>query len=96
MARVALITMSDGRDFVASDLAAFCRAAEDVIADMLRAAGHEVIRAGEPVSTNEAAGREARRVAAGHPDLTIFHYPVWAFPHFSMLAAGETARYSFW
>jgi L-fucose/D-arabinose isomerase len=91
MARVALITMSDGRDFVASDLAAFCRAAEDVIADMLRAAGHEVIRAGEPVSTNEAAGREARRVAAGHPDLTIFHYPVWAFPHFSMLAAGETA-----
>src|SRR3712207_7876380 len=26
----------------------------------------------------------------GRPDLTIFNIPVWAFPHFSMLAAKET------
>src|SRR3712207_9520643 len=26
----------------------------------------------------------------GRPDLTIFNIPVWAFPHFSMLAAEAT------
>jgi L-fucose isomerase len=91
MARVALLTMSDGRDFVARDLVAFCREAEDAVVGMLQAAGHEVVRGGEPVSGNELASDLARRAAASHPDLTIFHYPVWAFPHFSMLAAAETA-----
>jgi L-fucose isomerase len=90
MACVALLTMSDGRDYVARDLVTFCREAENAIADMLVAAGHEVIRADQAISTNDAASREARRVAASLPDLTIFHYPVWAFPHFSMLAAGAT------
>ena len=90
MARVALLTMSDGRDFVARDLAAFCREAEDAVAGVLRAAGHEVIRAAEPVSSNSLAVSQARRACAGRPDLTVFHYPVWAFPHFSMLAAEET------
>jgi L-fucose isomerase len=89
MARVALLTMSDGRDYVARDLVAFCRTAEDAIAGMLQAHGHQVIRADEPVSSNEAARAQARSVAAQHPDLTIFHYPVWAFPHFSMLAADQ-------
>jgi L-fucose/D-arabinose isomerase len=91
MARVALLTMSDGRDFVARDLNDFCRAAEDAVAGELRAAGHEVFRASEPVSSNSLAVSQARAVAASHPDLTVFHYPVWAFPHFSMLAAEQTS-----
>jgi L-fucose isomerase len=37
------------------------------------------------------AVREARRLAAQRPDLTIFNYPVWAFPHFSVHAAQATA-----
>ncbi|MBV9450388.1 MAG: L-fucose/L-arabinose isomerase family protein [Streptosporangiaceae bacterium] len=90
MARVALLTMSDGRDFVARDLVAFCQEAEDAVAGALRAAGHEVIRAAEPVSSNSLAVSSSRRASAGRPDLTVFHYPVWAFPHFSMLAAEET------
>jgi L-fucose isomerase len=90
MARVALLTKSDGRDYVARDLVTFCREAENAVADMLAAAGHEVIRGDEAISSNDAASREARRVAASAPDLTIFHYPVWAFPHFSMLAANAT------
>src|SRR5439155_11617013 len=32
----------------------------------------------------------AREVAAAGVDLTVFHYAVWAFPHFTMLAAGAT------
>jgi L-fucose isomerase len=91
MARVALLTMSDGRDYVARDVLEFCRQAEDVVAAALARDGHEVVRGGEPVSANETAVSSARRLAATQPDLTIFHYPVWAFPHFTMLAATATA-----
>jgi L-fucose isomerase len=91
MARVALLTMSDGRDFVARDLTDFCQQAESTVAAALERAGHQVERGGEPVSDSRAATALARRLAAGHPDLTIFHYPVWAFPHFTMLAASATS-----
>jgi L-fucose isomerase len=87
VARVGLLTMSDGRDFVARDIASFCRTAEDAVAALLEQHGHRVVRAAEPVTTNELAVAEARKVADARPDLTILHYPVWAFPHFTMLAA---------
>ena len=87
MARVGLLTMSDGRDFVAPDLDAYCRQSEEPTIALLQAAGHEVVRAEAVVSSNELATREARRVADARPDLTIFNYPVWAFPHFSLLFA---------
>jgi len=91
MARVALLTMSDGRDFVARDLTGFCQESEDAVAAALAAAGHQVERGGEPVSASDVATSSARRLAATQPDLTIFHYPVWAFPHFTMLAASATS-----
>ena len=55
-----------------------------------RRAGHTLVRAEEVVWTNELAVREARRIADARPDVTIFNIPVWAFPHFSMIAARET------
>lgn len=90
MARIGLLTFSDGRDFVHSDLVDFTGNVENSIAGALRARGHEVVRGQEVVWTNELATREARRVADARPDLTIFNIPVWAFPHFSMLAAQAT------
>jgi len=84
------LTFSDGRDFVHRDLAGFTREVEDEIAAALAAAGHDVVRAEEVVWTNEAATTQARRVAARRPDLTVFSIPVWAFPHFTMLAARAT------
>jgi L-fucose isomerase len=90
VARVGLLTFSDGRDFVHRDIEAFARGVEDDIAGALTAAGHEVVRGAGVVWTNESATAEARRVADRHPDLTIFNIPVWAFPHFSMLAARAT------
>ena len=71
-------------------MGAFARDVEDDIVGALKAAGHEVVLSQEIVWTNRLAVKEARRVAAGRPDLTIFNIPVWAFPHFSMLAANET------
>ncbi|BBL78257.1 L-fucose isomerase [Rubrobacter xylanophilus] len=90
MARIGILTMSDGRDFVHKDVEKFCRKVEAKISSALEAAGHEVVRAREVVWTNRLAVSEARRVADARPDLTVFNIPVWAFPHFSMLAAAET------
>ncbi len=87
MARIGLLTMSDGRDFVERDVHEFAAAAETAIAARLEKEGHEVVRGGGPLWTSELATSEGRRLADARPDLTIFHYPVWAFPHFSMLAA---------
>jgi L-fucose/D-arabinose isomerase len=90
VARVGILTMSDGREGVHRDIEKFALGVEGRIASQLEDSGHEVVRAREPVWTNTLATTEARRVADQRPDLTIFNYPVWAFPHFTMLAARET------
>ena len=90
MATVGLLTFSDGRDFVNKDVVDFCRQVEGQVRRALEAAGHTVVAAREVVWTNALATSEARRVADARPDLTIFNIPVWAFPHFTMLAAAET------
>jgi L-fucose isomerase len=90
VARIGILTMSDGRDFVATDLADFVDRSTKALVGALVEQGHEVIVAREIVWTNRIATAEARWVAAQQPDLTIFHYPVWAFPHFTMLCAEAT------
>src|SRR5688500_8823057 len=82
--------MSDGREGVHRDIEKFALRVEAEISASLEESGHEVVRAREVVWTNRLAVSEARRVADARPDLTIFNIPVWAFPHFSMLAANET------
>jgi L-fucose isomerase len=88
VARIGVISVSDGRDYVHGGIADFIQAAEDKLAARLSAAGHEVIRGSAPVSSNTLATSVAREVAAAGVDLTVLHYAVWAFPHFTMLAAG--------
>jgi len=90
MASVGIMTMSDGRASVHATVSGFATAVEDRIAQALAEAGHSVIRAREVVWTNELAVAEARRLADARPDLTIMSIPVWAFPHFAMIAARET------
>ena len=90
MAKVGLLTMSDGREKVHRDVEKFARGVENEVVEALERAGHEIVRAREPIWSNRLATNEARRIAAERPDLTVFNIPVWAFPHFSMLAAHET------
>ncbi len=90
MAVIGLISMSDGRPFVRDETDAFVESLEQGLATRLEALGHSVVRADRPVSSNTDAVAAARQVAAARPDLTIFHYSVWAFPNFSALAAAET------
>lgn len=89
MAEIAVLTFSDGRDYVHRDVAGFVHSVEQRLIAQLEQAGHKVRKAEAPATSNEVAVREARRLAATRPDLTIFNYPVWAFPNFSMLAAHE-------
>jgi L-fucose isomerase len=91
MAVVGLLTVSDGRASVheGAGVGAFAQSVERRVAATLEAAGHRVARADEIVWTNELAVSEARRVAASAPDLTIVNVPVWAFPHFTALAASQ-------
>jgi L-fucose isomerase len=89
MATVGLLTVSDGRSSVHRDVSGFALEVERGIADYLSRAGHTVVRGREPIWTNELAVGEARRLADARPDLTIINIPVWAFPHFTMLAARE-------
>ncbi|MFC4014123.1 L-fucose/L-arabinose isomerase family protein [Nonomuraea purpurea] len=90
MARIGVLSISDGRDFVARDLVDHITTATTALAEALRKDGHEVIVAPEIVWTNELATSQARWLADQRPDLTIFNYAVWAFPHFTMLAAEAT------
>ncbi|GAB3462824.1 L-fucose/L-arabinose isomerase family protein [Streptomonospora sediminis] len=87
MARIGVISISDGREHVHADVAEFVAANEARLAEGLRAAGHEVVRGSAAVSTNTLARSVAAEVAAAGADITVLHYSVWAFPHFTMLAA---------
>jgi L-fucose/D-arabinose isomerase len=91
MPSVGILTFSDGRDFVHQGLARFVAEVEGRIVAACEAAGYEVALGTGPVTSNEVAVAEARRLAAEAPDLTVFNYPVWAFPHFSVHAAHATA-----
>ncbi|WP_327144510.1 L-fucose/L-arabinose isomerase family protein [Nocardia sp. NBC_01327] len=89
MARIGVISISDGRDYVHGGIVGFIRTVEDRLVAALTAAGHTVVRGREPVASNQQAVAVARRVQAAGVDLTVLHYAVWAFPHFTMLAAGQ-------
>lgn len=91
MAKVGLLTFSDGRDFVQRDIGSFTTESQAKVEAALFRAGHEVIAAEQIVTSNDVAVAQARLTAAHRPDVTVFNYPVWAFPHFTMLAADATA-----
>jgi L-fucose/D-arabinose isomerase len=89
MSRIGLLSFSDERDFVRKDTDPYVAEIEQRIDRKLKEGGHEVRRAASAIWSNEIAVREARAMSAWRPDLTIFNYPVWAFPHLTMLAARE-------
>ncbi|PRW64887.1 L-fucose/L-arabinose isomerase family protein [Actinopolyspora mortivallis] len=89
MARIGVLSVSDGRDHVHARNADFVRRKQSELVASLRSAGHEVLEVAEPLSSGPEATGAARRVAAAGADLTVLYYAVWAFPRFTMLAAGE-------
>ncbi|OZM72194.1 fucose isomerase [Amycolatopsis antarctica] len=90
MARIGVVSISDGRDHVHARNAEFIQSKQDGLVRTLTAAGHEVVTGAELVATNTLASSVTREVAAAGVDVTIFYYAVWSFPHFTMLAADAT------
>lgn len=90
MARIGVVSISDGRGHVHARNSDFIKSKQDRLVESLRGAGHEVVVGSELVSTNVLATSVAREVAAAGVDVTVFYYTVWAFPHFTMLAADAT------
>jgi L-fucose isomerase len=84
------MTVSDGRASVHRDIESFGLDAQQRIATALRGRGHTVTEVAASIWTNDGAVATARRIADARPDLTIISIPVWAFPHFTVLAARET------
>jgi L-fucose isomerase len=82
---------SDGRPAVHADVGEFAAQVQQRVANALAGAGHEVTAAEEPIWSNELAVSAGRQLAAARPDLTIVNIPVWAFPHFTVLAADQIA-----
>ncbi|WP_134663499.1 MULTISPECIES: L-fucose/L-arabinose isomerase family protein [unclassified Amycolatopsis] len=89
MARIGVLAVSDGRDHVHRRNTGFIRSKVDEFTAALTAAGHDVVTGGL-VATNTTATAAARSVAASSVDVTVLYYAVWAFPHFTMLAADAT------
>jgi L-fucose isomerase len=89
VARIGILTVSDGRRQVFDEIEDFCRTNEDRLATALAQQGHEIVRAQEIVGSAEAAVTEARRIDDARVDLAIVAIPVWAFPHFTVIAARE-------
>jgi L-fucose/D-arabinose isomerase len=91
VAKIGVLTFSDGREFVHRDLIDMNGGFQDRLANRLAADGHEVVT-GEIVWSPESARSEARRLAEQGCDATIFNYAVWAFPHFTAIASQFAPR----
>jgi L-fucose isomerase len=90
MSTIAVMTVSDGRESVHRDVGPFGLEVQQRLTAALTAQGHQVEAAPESIWTNDGAVATARGLADLRPDLTIVNIPVWAFPHFTVLAAKET------
>ncbi|BEP13027.1 L-fucose/L-arabinose isomerase family protein [Acidothermaceae bacterium B102] len=91
MATVAVMTVSDGRDYVHREIEFFGLEVQARIVAALEALGHTVLTAEGDIHSNASAVQVSRTLANQRPDLTVVNVPVWAFPHFTMLAVRETA-----
>jgi L-fucose isomerase len=91
VAKIGVLTFSDGRDFVHRDLVGVNEGFQERLANRLRQEGHEVVT-GEIVWSAEGARTQAQALVAAGCDATIFNYAVWAFPHFTAIASQFAPR----
>lgn len=90
MATIAVMTVSDGRDYVHRDIEPFGLGVQRRVVTALRRLGHTVVSAEGDIHSNTSAVAITRELARHQPDLTLVNVPVWAFPHFTMLAIRQT------
>jgi len=89
VATIGVMTVSDGRGYVHREIESFGLAVQSRVVQALETLGHKVVHAEGDIHSNSSAVSVSRQVADQHPDLTIVNVPVWAFPHFTMIAARQ-------
>jgi L-fucose isomerase len=92
VAKVGVITFSDGRPHVHRELLSMNLAFQERLVRRLREAGHEVVTAPEPPWNNETAVQAGKLLQREDVDCTIFNYAIWSWPHFTVLAAQFAPR----
>lgn len=86
--KVGLITFSDGRRYQHEQLLSTNKEYQERVRNALEATGEvEVVAGREIVWTNQIANAEAEFVASANPDVVVFNYAIWCFPHLSAIAA---------
>lgn len=92
IARIGVLSFSDGRRRVHEGLAPVIARHERALAEALRRLGAEAIEGGEAAWSPRRAVAAARRLAAADPAAVVFNLPVFAFPSFAVLAADILRR----
>ncbi len=87
MAKIGVITFSDGRKHVHEDSLEVNRQLETRLVEALKADGHEVVVADEFPWSNVTARAAGMKMQKAGVDFTIFHYAIWAWPHYTTIAA---------
>jgi L-fucose/D-arabinose isomerase len=86
--RIGLLTVSDGRQRVYESLEPVIKEYNDSLARVLEETGEvEVVQGTAPIASPEAARREAKRLVEMGVSATIFHQPIFGFPHFAAIVA---------
>lgn len=85
--KVGILTFSDGRPHMHEELLPLTRQFQERLAARLGGAGWDVVAGREIVWTTDLAQCEARYLAAQGVEAIVFNYGIWAFPHFSAIAA---------
>ena len=86
--RIGLLSISDSRGRVHEGLVSVIKKYNDLLAAALEATGEvEVIRGSTPINSPTTARREAERLREAGVTSTIFHQPVFGFPHFAVITA---------
>jgi len=86
--RIGLLSVSDGRRRVYESLEPVIKEYNDTLTAALEATGEvEIVRGSAPIASPEDARREARRLVAAGVCGTIFHQPIFGFPHFAAIVA---------
>lgn len=91
--RVGILTFSDGRESVHSQVQSVCQNFQNRLEQKLRDTGEvEPIVAMEIARSSESAIRQSKLLANRGCEVTIFNFAVWSFPHFAVLAAQFAPR----
>ncbi|MDQ7841406.1 MAG: L-fucose/L-arabinose isomerase family protein [bacterium] len=85
--KVGILTFSDGRRHVHSELLPMTREFEGRLTRRLREAGWEVVTGRDIIWTTDLAKSEAQYLAAERVDATIFNFAIWSFPHLAAIAS---------